>query len=44
MYVADPVTRYVPMEQALLNLGKNGSLGIVDAVDALLWAYPAFLG
>lgn len=44
MYVADPVTGYLPMEQALLNLGKNGSLGNVDAVDALLWAYPAFSG
>ena len=43
MYIADPVTGHLPIEKALLNVGKNESLENVDAVDALLRANPAFL-
>ena len=39
----DPTTGLFPIEQALLNLGKDGSLENMDAVDALLRACPTFL-
>ena len=43
MYISDPVTGLLPIEKAILNLGNDGSLGNVDAVDALLRANPAFV-
>ena len=43
MEIADPVTGLFPIEQAILNLGNNESLGNVDAVHALLRADPAYL-
>ena len=43
MTIADPVTGLLPIEQALLNAGIDGSLENTDAVDALLRADPAFL-
>jgi hypothetical protein len=33
----------LPIEQAILNAAKDGSLENIDAVDALLCANPAFL-
>lgn len=43
MFVVDPVTGHLPIEQALFNEGRDGSLDNVDAVNALLRANPAFL-
>ena len=43
MHIRDSVTGRLPIEQALLNVGKNGSLENIDAVDALLRADPSFL-
>ena len=43
MFVVDPVSGLLPIEQAVLNVGKDGSLENVDAVNALLRANPAFL-
>jgi ankyrin repeat protein len=43
MHITDPVTERLPIEQALLNVGKNDSLENADAVDALLRANPSFL-
>ena len=43
MFVADPATGYFPIQQAVLNVGKDGSLGNIDAVNVLLRADPAFL-
>jgi hypothetical protein len=43
LYIADPINRLLPIEQAILNAGKDGSLENIDAVDALLRANPAFL-
>ena len=43
MEIADPVSGLFPIEQAILNVGNNGSMENVDAVDALLRANPAFL-
>ena len=43
MTVADPVTGYFPIEQALLNVGNDGSLGNIDAVNVLLRANPSFV-
>jgi hypothetical protein len=44
MYVADPVTGHLPLEQALLNIGNDALLGNVDAVNAFLQANLGFLG
>ena len=41
--IANPVSGLLPIERALLNVGKDASLGNIDAVDALLRANPAFL-
>jgi hypothetical protein len=41
--VIAPTTGLFPIEQALLNLGKDGSLENMDAVDALLRACRTFL-
>jgi hypothetical protein len=38
MYIADPVTKHLSLEKALLNIGNDASLGNVDAVNALLQA------
>jgi ankyrin repeat protein len=43
MYIADPFTGLLPIEQAILNVAKNGSTVNVDAVNALLRANPGFL-
>jgi ankyrin repeat protein len=43
LYIADPINGLLPIEQAILNAGKDGSLENIDAVDALLRANPAFL-
>jgi hypothetical protein len=43
LFVADPDSELLPIEQALLNVGKDGSLGNVDAVNGLLRADPVFL-
>jgi hypothetical protein len=43
MSVPDPVSRLLPIEQALLNVADDGSLENTDAVDALLRADPVFL-
>jgi ankyrin repeat protein len=43
MHIIDPVTGRLPIEQALLNVGKDGLLENIDAVDALLRANPSFL-
>jgi hypothetical protein len=42
LLVADPDSELLPTEQALLNVGKDGSLGDVDAVNGLLRADPVF--
>jgi hypothetical protein len=36
MHIIDPVTGRLPIEQALLNVGKNDSLENADAPDTLL--------
>jgi hypothetical protein len=43
MHIIDPVTGRLPIEQAILNVGKHDSLENADAVDALLRADPSFL-
>jgi hypothetical protein len=43
MYIADPFTGLLPIEQAILNVAKNGLIENVDAVNALLRANPGFL-
>jgi ABC-type transport system involved in cytochrome c biogenesis permease component len=43
LYIAEPINGLLPIEQAILNAGKDGSLENIDAVDALLRANPAFL-
>ena len=50
MYIADPFTGLLPIEQAILNVAqkrrkkrKEGSIENVDAVNALLRANPGFL-
>jgi hypothetical protein len=43
MLVGNPVTGYLPIKQALVNVGEDRSLENIDAVDALLQANPAFL-
>jgi ankyrin repeat protein len=43
MHITDPVTERLPIEQALLNVGKNDSLENADALDTLLRADPSFL-
>ncbi len=43
LYIADPINGLLPIEEAILNAGKDGSLENIDAVDALLCANPAFL-
>ena len=43
MFVADPVSGLLPIQQAALNVGKDGSFENVDAVNALLRANPSFL-
>ena len=43
MHITDPVTGRLPIEQALLNVGKNDSLENADALDTLLRADPSFL-
>jgi hypothetical protein len=43
MHIRHPVTGRLPIEQALLNVGKDGSLKNIDAVDALLRDDPSFL-
>jgi hypothetical protein len=43
MHIIDPVTWRLPIEQAILNVGKHDSLENADAVDALLRADPSFL-
>lgn len=44
MFIADPVTGILPIEKAILNVATDGSLGNVNAVDALVRADPvAFL-
>ncbi len=43
MFVSDPVTGRLPIQQAVLNVRIDASLDNVDAVNALLRANPAFL-
>ncbi len=43
LYIANPMNGRLPIEQAILNAAKDGSLENIDAVDALLCANPAFL-
>jgi hypothetical protein len=43
LYIADPINGLLPIEQAVLNAGKDGSLENIDAANALLRANPAFL-
>jgi hypothetical protein len=43
MTICNPFTGLLPIEQALLNVGDDGSLENTDAVDALLRENPAFL-
>ncbi len=42
MHITDPVTGCLPIEQVLLNVGKNDSLENADALDTLLRADPSF--
>jgi hypothetical protein len=41
--IPNPVTGILPIEQALLNVGDDGSLENTDAIDLLFHVDPAFL-
>jgi hypothetical protein len=41
MAICNPFIGLLPIEQALLNVGDDGSLGNTDVVDALLRESPA---